>query len=158
MTIYHKTQCGCTIKREDMKPGKKTKYPLVCPVHRDCITESRFVLCIDCREKRYLAGMHTGGRTIRCVPCQKIATDKKTKEKNKNRIISRKIKKKYDKKKDLDRRANCKYSIQTCLFKYAEYYNMPCKGCKDFVQQVFHIDEYATRGDFSENMKHGKGA
>ena len=155
MTIYHKTQCGCTIKREDMQyNGASTPYPLRCPYHSG-ITAQRFIYCAKCGEKRVIKG-NNNCNTFLCVSCQRDRNRAIMREYNRNiskkggRSVSKKNvgstkRTKFDNKKDLERRSNCKLAMSVCFRKYDEYNNMPCRGCKKFQRQEYNYEVYTSR-------------
>ena len=154
MTIYHIMGCGCTIKREDMQPGKKTKYPLTCPNHPEATTSYRFILCKDCRDKRVIKG-NNNCNSFLCVSCQRDRNRATMRKYNRNvgkqnRKTSKKNvdstkRTKFDNKKDLERRSNCKLAMSVCFRKYDEYNNMPCRGCKKFQRQEYNYEVYTSR-------------
>ena len=154
MTIYHKTKCGCTIKRKDMQPtGASTPYPLRCPNHGN-ITEQRFIYCTKCGDKRILKG-NNNCNTFLCVSCQRDRNRATMREYNRKRgkqnrnisitSVGSQSRTKFDKKKDLERRANCKLAMSVCFKRYDNYNNMPCKGCKKFERQEYNYEVYTSR-------------
>jgi len=162
--IYHKTTCGCTIKREDMKhTGPSTPYPLLCP-HHGGSTEQRFIYCEKCGDKRILKGQ-SNCNSFLCVPCQQKRNIKTMRAHNRRiskqgrkesiKNVSSTIRAKFDKDKDLERRANCKHAMTVCFKKYEQYNNMPCNVCKRFEQQVFEIDCVTSRA-FNERSIHNQ--
>ena len=159
MTIYHKTKCGCTIKKEDMKPtGPSTPYPLRCPNHNiNNTTEFRFIFCAKCGEKRVIKG-NNNCNSFLCVSCQRERTratmraysrniSKKGGRKESKKNVGSQARTKFDKKKDLERRSSCKLAMSVCFRKYDQYNNMPCRGCKKFKRQEYNYEVYQTRGE-----------
>ena len=155
MTIFHKTKCGCTVKREDMQhTGPSTPYPLRCPNHGD-VTKYKFIFCAKCGEKRIVKG-NNNLQTILCVSCQQKRNIENMRAHNRKisrqgsrkescTVVSSTKRAKFDAKKDLERRANCKHAMSVCFRRYEQYNNMPCKKCRKFEQEEYHYDVYQTK-------------
>ena len=125
----------------------------VCPSpgHKTSTTKKRFIICVQCGEKRYLKGLKSGGATTRCKACQKIHNNHNmVKWQDANSYPRRR----FEKKADLNRRANCEHNPE-CLMKYRFYNDLPCKNCQRFKKQDFNQDVYSTRYDYSERSRHG---